>query len=222
MGGKIRLASLLHEFIPATETFVVAEAIKRVFDKNGDRKKSTLRGCVFSSRKSAWKNFANYMKRKPPRCAPASRHRWNCGRCRSSPPPRRPAKSKTLPPNSSMVRAQCCAAEAAGIFSGANSADARRYSSHQNCRARGHFGGTRRQYSLGDTIAVCWVALDRGGGIAGGASEVGRARVGGTGTAGAAQSRRVRRSFDLSVGHLSSARTRQSHARRTFRECSRP
>ncbi|MGA2179151.1 MAG: nitrite/sulfite reductase [Verrucomicrobiota bacterium] len=42
MGGKSRLSSLLHEFIPATETFVVAEAIKRVFDKNGDRKNKHL------------------------------------------------------------------------------------------------------------------------------------------------------------------------------------
>jgi len=42
MGGKSRLSSLLHEFIPATETFVVAEAIKRLFDKNGDRKNKHL------------------------------------------------------------------------------------------------------------------------------------------------------------------------------------
>jgi sulfite reductase (ferredoxin) len=42
MGGKSRLSSLLHEFIPATETFFVAEAIKRVLDKNGDRKNKHL------------------------------------------------------------------------------------------------------------------------------------------------------------------------------------
>ena len=42
MGGKSRLATLLHEFIPATGAFVVAEAIKRVFDKNGDRKNKHL------------------------------------------------------------------------------------------------------------------------------------------------------------------------------------
>jgi sulfite reductase (ferredoxin) len=42
MGGKSRLASLLHEFIPASDAFVVAEAIKRVFDKNGDRKNKHL------------------------------------------------------------------------------------------------------------------------------------------------------------------------------------
>jgi len=42
MGGKSRLSSLLHEFIPAGDAFVVAEAIKRVFDKNGDRKNKHL------------------------------------------------------------------------------------------------------------------------------------------------------------------------------------
>ena len=42
MGGKSRLGSLLHEFIPAADTFVVAEAIKRVFDQNGDRKNKHL------------------------------------------------------------------------------------------------------------------------------------------------------------------------------------
>ena len=38
MGGKSRISTLLHDFIPATEAISVAEAIKRVFDKNGDRK----------------------------------------------------------------------------------------------------------------------------------------------------------------------------------------
>ena len=42
MGGKSRIASLLHEFIPATDAFVVAEAVKRVFDKTGDRKNKHL------------------------------------------------------------------------------------------------------------------------------------------------------------------------------------
>jgi sulfite reductase (ferredoxin) len=42
MGGKSRVASLLHEFIPASDAFLVAEAIKRVFDKNGDRKNKHL------------------------------------------------------------------------------------------------------------------------------------------------------------------------------------
>jgi len=42
MGGKSRVASLLHEFIPASEAFVVAEAVKRVFDKHGDRKNKHL------------------------------------------------------------------------------------------------------------------------------------------------------------------------------------
>jgi sulfite reductase (ferredoxin) len=38
MGNKSRLGSLLHEFVPAADVFVVAEAVKRVFDKNGNRK----------------------------------------------------------------------------------------------------------------------------------------------------------------------------------------
>jgi len=38
MGGKSRVSTLLHDFIPVTEAISVAEAIKRVFDKNGDRK----------------------------------------------------------------------------------------------------------------------------------------------------------------------------------------
>ena len=42
MGGKSRLSSLLHEFVPASEAFLVAEAVKRVFDKNGDRKNKHL------------------------------------------------------------------------------------------------------------------------------------------------------------------------------------
>jgi len=42
MGGKSRLSSLLHDFIPASEASSVAEAIKRVFDKNGDRKNKHL------------------------------------------------------------------------------------------------------------------------------------------------------------------------------------
>jgi len=42
MGGKSRLSSLLHEFVPASEALDIAEAIKRVFDKNGDRKNKHL------------------------------------------------------------------------------------------------------------------------------------------------------------------------------------
>lgn len=42
LGSKSRVASLLHEFIPAGDAFLVAEAIKRVFDKNGDRRNKHL------------------------------------------------------------------------------------------------------------------------------------------------------------------------------------
>ena len=42
MGGKSRIANLLHEFIPAADAYIVAEAIKRVFDQHGDRKNKHL------------------------------------------------------------------------------------------------------------------------------------------------------------------------------------
>lgn len=42
MGGKSRLASKLHEFIPAEDAYVVAEAVKRVFDQHGDRRNKHL------------------------------------------------------------------------------------------------------------------------------------------------------------------------------------
>ena len=57
MGGKSRLSTLLHEFIPATETFVVAEAIKRVFDKNGDRKNKHLARLRFLVEKIGFPKF---------------------------------------------------------------------------------------------------------------------------------------------------------------------
>jgi len=38
MGSKPEVAHLLHEFIPCSDTYVVAEAVKRVFDKHGNRK----------------------------------------------------------------------------------------------------------------------------------------------------------------------------------------
>lgn len=42
MGGKSRVATLLHDFVPAADAFLIAEGIKRVFDKNGDRKNKHL------------------------------------------------------------------------------------------------------------------------------------------------------------------------------------
>jgi sulfite reductase (ferredoxin) len=42
MGGKSRVSTLLHDFVPATDALDIAEAIKRVFDKNGDRKNKHL------------------------------------------------------------------------------------------------------------------------------------------------------------------------------------
>ena len=42
MGGKSRVASLLHEFVPSSNAFLVAEAAKRVFDKHGNRRNKHL------------------------------------------------------------------------------------------------------------------------------------------------------------------------------------
>jgi len=38
MGAKSRVGNLLHGFVPASDAFLVAEAVKRLFDKHGDRK----------------------------------------------------------------------------------------------------------------------------------------------------------------------------------------
>lgn len=38
MGSEPAVGHLLHEFIPAEDVYVVAEAVKRLFDKNGNRK----------------------------------------------------------------------------------------------------------------------------------------------------------------------------------------
>ncbi len=38
MGSKPEVAHMLHEFIPWSETYIVAEAAKRLFDKHGNRK----------------------------------------------------------------------------------------------------------------------------------------------------------------------------------------
>jgi sulfite reductase (ferredoxin) len=57
MGGKSRLSTLLHEFIPAADTHIVAEAIKRVFDKHGDRKNKHLARLRFLVEKAGLDQF---------------------------------------------------------------------------------------------------------------------------------------------------------------------
>ncbi|HWX20246.1 MAG TPA: nitrite/sulfite reductase [Candidatus Binatia bacterium] len=42
MGAKSRVAVLLHDFVPAAEAFLVAEAVKRVFNQHGERKNKHL------------------------------------------------------------------------------------------------------------------------------------------------------------------------------------
>lgn len=39
MGGKPEVGHLLHDFVPAADVYLVAEAVKRLFDKHGNRKK---------------------------------------------------------------------------------------------------------------------------------------------------------------------------------------
>ena len=44
MGAKPEVAHVLHDFVPAEDVYIVAEAVKRVFDKHGNRKnKNTAR-----------------------------------------------------------------------------------------------------------------------------------------------------------------------------------
>ncbi|MFZ4773801.1 MAG: hypothetical protein ACOYM3_00465 [Terrimicrobiaceae bacterium] len=57
LGSKSRVASLLHEFIPAGDTFLVAEAVKRVFDKNGDRRNKHLARLRFLFERLAAETF---------------------------------------------------------------------------------------------------------------------------------------------------------------------
>ena len=88
MGAKSRVASLLHEFIPAGDAARVAEAVKRVFDKHGDRRNKHLARLRFLVEKVGLNQFRNWYHkeldallksrpapltlRRPPRCdAPA-------------------------------------------------------------------------------------------------------------------------------------------------------
>jgi sulfite reductase (ferredoxin) len=57
MGGKSRLASLLHEFIPTEEVFQVVESVKRVFFKHGDRKNKHLARLRFLVEKLGLEKF---------------------------------------------------------------------------------------------------------------------------------------------------------------------
>ena len=62
MGGKSRVSSLLHEFIPASDALMVAEAIKRVFDKNGDRKNKHLARLRFLADRIGFEAFRGLYK----------------------------------------------------------------------------------------------------------------------------------------------------------------
>jgi sulfite reductase (ferredoxin) len=57
MGAKSRIASLLHEFVPAADIFLVAEAVKRVFNQHGDRKNKHLARLRFLVERIGFKTF---------------------------------------------------------------------------------------------------------------------------------------------------------------------
>ena len=50
LGSKSRVGELLHEFVPAGDVGVISEAIKRVFDTNGDRRNKHLARLRFFGR----------------------------------------------------------------------------------------------------------------------------------------------------------------------------
>jgi hypothetical protein len=213
MGGKSRLSSLLHEFIPASDAFVVAEAIKRVFDKNGDRKNKHLARLRFLVEKIGLPAFRELYESRTGRCAPAIPRRW---KMRPLPQLRRQRKKGEVKSDSAEFNRwfahNVAPQKQPGFFLVQIPLTLGDLPGQQNRRARGHSGGARRQHSLGHAIAKRRPALDHGGGIAGGASETRGARPGRTRSAGAAQSRRVRRGFDLPPRHLPFARTRQGGA----------
>ena len=63
MGAKSRIASLLHEFVPAADIFLVAEAVKRVFNQHGDRKNKHLARLRFLVERIGFKAFIDLYER---------------------------------------------------------------------------------------------------------------------------------------------------------------
>lgn len=57
MGGRSRIGAMLHEFIPAGDAALVTEAIKRVFDKNGDRRNKHLARLRWLVERMGFENF---------------------------------------------------------------------------------------------------------------------------------------------------------------------
>lgn len=57
LGKQSRLGDLLHEFIPAEEVYCVAEAVKRMFGRYGDRKNKNLARLRFVVRRFGFEHF---------------------------------------------------------------------------------------------------------------------------------------------------------------------
>ncbi len=57
LGKQSRLGDLLHEFIPADEVYCVAEAVKRLFGRYGDRKNKNLARLRFVVRRFGFEHF---------------------------------------------------------------------------------------------------------------------------------------------------------------------
>jgi hypothetical protein len=62
MGAHARVGDLFEEFIPQGEAHLVAEAVKRVFDRHGNRKNRQRRGCGSCWSRSAWSASGNFTK----------------------------------------------------------------------------------------------------------------------------------------------------------------
>ncbi len=75
MGTKPEVGHLLHEFIPADDVYLVAEATKRVFDKHGNRKNKNAARLRFLWARTA---SANCTSRNYGSFAKKDSGRWNC------------------------------------------------------------------------------------------------------------------------------------------------
>lgn len=89
MGAKSRAGSRLHDFIPAADVFLVAEAVKRVFDKHGDRKNKHLARLRFLVERLGDKSFRQ-------------RYEQELAALRATPPP--PLQIRTHPTHAAASR----------------------------------------------------------------------------------------------------------------------
>lgn len=86
MGAYSRIGDLLEEFVPAAEAYLVAEAVKRVFDRHGNRKdkrRARLRFLIeqigFEAFQKLYRSEMGKLREAPPRCPdarPLSHPEW--------------------------------------------------------------------------------------------------------------------------------------------------